>query len=89
MHNFKIDKLRRKLTKNKNWLRNFADKLKADEKYWNDFYMFKCSDFFVGNNTAEINKKIYEKHIHQIGRKFRQAQRICELVYDKNLSDLF
>jgi hypothetical protein len=45
MHNFKIDKLRRKLTKNKNWLRNFADKLKADEKYWNDFYMFKCSDF--------------------------------------------
>jgi hypothetical protein len=88
-NNFRIDRLRKKLDKNENWLRCFVNRLKDDEDWWNDFKKFKCSEFFVGYQTSSINNKIYEKRMKSISRKFRLAGRICERIYKKELSDLY
>lgn len=88
-NNFKIDKLRKKLEKNDHWLYYFVNRPKNDEKYWNDFKKFNCSEFFVGYQTSLLNDKIYEKNMNHTARKFRQASRICQRLYKKELSDLY
>ena len=41
------------------------------EKYWNDFWTFKCNDFFVGDASAEVNRELYNKNIFRIRAKVR------------------
>lgn len=41
------------------------------EKYLKNFKTFKCNPFFVGDASAEVNKKIYERRIHRVQAQVR------------------
>ena len=88
-NNFRINRLRRKLEKNENWLRNYVNRLQGDENYWNDFKKLHCSDFFVGYQTSLINTEIYSKRIDQVEHRFRLAKKVCKRVYNKELGELY
>ena len=85
MKHFRIDKLRKKLSKNEKWLTTYVRVLEIREKDLNHFYMFECSSDFVGYNTARVNKKIYENRISIIDRRFRLAGEVCMRLYNKKL----
>ncbi len=58
-----ITKLRAKL-KDKNFLMQKLKEWAEEEKLLDNFYRFKCSEFFEGKTGAEINKIEYWKRWH-------------------------
>lgn len=89
MRHYRLDKLRKKLEKNESWLRSYVRHLSEEEKAWNHFEIFECSEFFVGYETAAINREVYKKAIKALSRKFNNAGDVCNRLYSKRLSDLY
>lgn len=63
-----IRRLRKEISKKgyyeKRW-RKFAEECKR----WDRFNTFECNSFFVGENKAQLNQWIYDKHAEKAMKK--------------------
>jgi len=48
----------------------------ADEKKWDHFHNFECSDFFQGKTLAKLNRKEYYNAMRPIWRQKRILEKI-------------
>lgn len=70
----KISKIR-KLVKNKNWLWKKYLQLADREKELETFWDFKCSDFFVGEIHAKLNRQYYYRATARLERHVKIIER--------------
>lgn len=64
-----IAKCRKKILSD-NYIENRMYELAEKCKHWNDFYLFDCDKFYVGEEMAYINKAKYDKLGMRDKRKF-------------------
>ncbi len=46
--------------------------------WWNNYYSFKCNDYFKGKVQAKINRKYYFKNSNPIRHKMGILEKIIE-----------
>lgn len=81
----KISKLRKKL-QDKKWVAKELDLWIKRSSQLENFYRFKCSDFFAGEHRAEMNREIYYDRKPIIDRHIRFLKKMSGQSTYMNLS---
>lgn len=66
----RIRNIRKKIL-SPNYYKSRLQQFMEQEKHWTDFLHFKCEEFFVGRETAMINKMLYNKEISRVRAKIK------------------
>lgn len=66
----KVQRLRENILSQDYYKRRLQKYMKQEE-YWKDFEQFRCEEFFVGRESARINRAIYRKEMQRVRAKIR------------------